>query len=176
MASSRDYERRLESVASVAKIVPEIEEGIVLPREISMNQGTEGHTNTAKPDIHYYRDLARRLKDQRDEARSQTVACEQELAYLKDDLADAKTRIQELEDEITVLENEARTGTTSFEREQTTETATSVANWRARGHDPADLLTGKMSTIMDPGVMLLMRSSTSMHLSFQMTDQRFATR
>jgi hypothetical protein len=48
--------------------------------------------------------------------------------------------MRELEDEIAVLENEARTGPT---REQTTETATSVANWRARGRDPADLLRGK---------------------------------
>jgi hypothetical protein len=80
MASSRDHERRLESVASVAKVVPEIEEDIVLPREMSTNQGTEGHMNTAKPDIRYYRDLARRYKDQRDEARNQTVACEEELA------------------------------------------------------------------------------------------------
>jgi hypothetical protein len=30
-----------------------------------------------------------------------------------------------------------------FERERTTEIATTVANWRAHGHDPADLLTGK---------------------------------
>ena len=141
MASSR--ERRLGSVASAVNVVPEVEEDTVLPQEPSMNQETEERTNNARSDFYYYRDLARRYRDERDEARSQALAFEQELAYYKDDLTDTKTRIRELEDEIAVLENEARTGTASFEREQTTETATSVANWRARGHDPADLLTGR---------------------------------
>jgi hypothetical protein len=73
MASSRDHERRLESVASAAKVVPEIEEDTVLPREMFMNQGTEGHKNDTRSDVHYYHDLAKRYRDQRDEARREAL-------------------------------------------------------------------------------------------------------
>jgi hypothetical protein len=48
--------------------------------------------------------------------RPEDLACEQALAYAKDELATARNRIGDLEDEISVLQNEA---TTSFEREQT---------------------------------------------------------
>jgi hypothetical protein len=141
MSSSRDHERRLESVASVAKAIPEFEDDTVLPREMSMNQGTE-HKNVARSDVHSYYDIAKSYRDQRDEARREALAYEEDLAYARDELATARNRIGELEDEISVLQNEA---TTSFRREQTAGTATSAsaANWRPRGHDPADLLTGK---------------------------------
>jgi len=124
MASSRDYERRQQSVTSLASVPGYIEEDTVLPPETSTNQRIQERTNNTISDIQYYRDLAKRYKDQRDEARRQALAFEQELAYAKDELTRAETRIGELQDEIAA--------------------SISTANWRPRGIDPADPLTGEI--------------------------------
>ena len=87
------HEKRLESVVSAVDVVPEVEGDTALPQELSMNQATKERTNNARSDFYYYRDLARRYRDERDEARSQALAFEQEIAYYKDDLTDTKTRM-----------------------------------------------------------------------------------
>ena len=81
MASSR--ERHLESVVSTVNVVSEVEGDTALPQSPSMNQETKERTNNARSDFYYYRDLARRYRDERDEARSQALALNRNLRITK---------------------------------------------------------------------------------------------
>jgi hypothetical protein len=62
-----------------------------------MNQETKERTNNARSDFYYYRNLARRYRDEHNEAKSQAITFEQELAYYKDNLTETILPIQKPE-------------------------------------------------------------------------------